>query len=185
MAGTSLNAIEALLRQLDSKLTGRADFWKSGGPDQSNPAYRENREEIERIRDKIEVAMRSLKSDLKMCDLTEQIAFRQPREMRWRTNQSVRDRRKELGRVYELAVGILSQLVDFEDRQSLPDYSEILKVCAERLYDSQHDLFEEIQENQGHYANLMRADLLVKNIPSVFIIGVMLAILTIKVIKRK
>ena len=115
--------------------------------------------------------MRYLRSRANSLDLQQQVAFKLPRDARWRQKQSINDRRRELGTVYQLATDILRELTELEATNGKPDMGSILADLAKEGSKVALEALQVIKEHGGHLDNVWLRATTMQNVPSILIIA--------------
>ncbi|MGK7869321.1 hypothetical protein [Falsiroseomonas sp. E2-1-a20] len=172
---SGLPAIEATLRAIQAAMVRHPAFLAPPGTNPGDPDHTDNQAQIDKLRRDLNSALQQLKSRSDMLDLRKQIAVRQPRQQRWRTNQSIRDQSSALSRVYGLAVDILSQLEALQQSNLRPSIPQIIQHFLQEANDQNEMVSALVQQHKGHYDALCQPTTTVQNIPVGFLIAIVIA----------
>jgi hypothetical protein len=174
-----LQAIAATLRAIQAKLPKHPAFLKQAGSMPDDPSHTRDREELFTLQQRLAISIRELESQRNMLDLREQVAFKIPREQRFREKQSLRDKGDSLQAVYQLATSVLREVEDLIGANSRPPIADIVAAIVEQGLDPQGQIQVILLRDKGHHDALKNDAQTVQNIPAVFMMAVLLGYLCV------
>lgn len=176
-SGSRLHAIVSTLYAVRSKIPKQRAFLYGTGVMPDDPSFARDQAEINVLRNRLAVSVRQISNDLAYLNLLDQVATKEVRGQRYRTQQSINDRRTEIKKVYELAINILMDIDNLQESNSRPSVAAILATLLDSGIEGSEQMAQIIQKEKGHHENLWTNPVTVQNVPSLFVLAMVVGYL--------